>query len=202
MSTPAQNLANQANAQKSTGPSSQTGKQVSSQNRRIHGLSDPDNVFFILNFEDESKFETLKATLNHDHSPQDETERILVRRMAEAEWLRLRASFLQNMCFNPENGFLRDEKQFALFLRYQGVQERAFYKALNELQKLRKEKRNEQIGFVSQQRAAEAHEMRKQTFEMKKITFETRKTKTPVAKETEQPVSKADSSPQNLEMAA
>ena len=202
MATQAQVNANQANAQKSTGPSSQTGKENSSRNRTTHGLSDPDNVFFILNFEDEAKFETLKATLNHDYAPQDETERILVRRMAESEWLRLRARFLQNMCFNPENGFLREEKQFALYMRYQGVQERAFYKALNELQKIRKEKRNEQIGFVSQQRAAEVHEMRKQTFEMKKTRVSNSPQPEKTKKETAQPVSKADSGPQNLEMAA
>jgi hypothetical protein len=68
-----------------------------------------------------------------------------------------------------------DTAQFALFMRYQTNQERAFYKALNELQKLRAERTKQEIGFESQkrleaaeQRAAEAHEMKKQEFELKK----------------------------------
>ena len=44
-------------------------------------------------------------------------------------------------------------EHFALYLRYQTTHERAFYKALTELQKLRAERKKEQIGFESQKRA-------------------------------------------------
>ena len=202
MATQAQILANQANAQKSCGPSSTAGKQASSQNRRVHGLSDPGTAFILRSSEDESQFLALQESLHNEYLPQNETENILVRRMLHSEWLRLRAIMLQNLCHDLDTGYLENEKHFALYMRYQTTHERAFYRAMNELQKIRKEKRNEEIGFVSQQRAAEVHEMRKQTFEMKKTTFETRKTSSPIAKETPAPVSAADSSPQNLEMAA
>ena len=142
MSTQAQIHANRANSQKSTGPTSETGKEASSRNRIVHGLSDPENVLFLLSeLEDESQFEELKAALTAEHNPQTETEHILVRRMWESQWLRRRAISLQTMCLGPKNGFLYEEKHFPLFLRYQTTHERAFYKALNELQKLRNEKR-------------------------------------------------------------
>ena len=185
MSTPAQIFANQANAQKSSGPTSETGKETSARNRFVHGLSAPANSFFILASEDEIQFDALKLRLKHEHQPQAETERILVRRMAESEWLRLRAIRLQYFCHDHVTGLVVLEKQFALYLRYQTTQERSFYKALNELQKLRNEKRKEQIGFESQKRAVEVHDLKKevhdwkkQLFELKKTTLETKKART------------------------
>jgi ribosomal protein L29 len=176
MSTQAQILANQANSQKSTGPSSNIGKETSSRNRIIHGLSDPENALFLLGFEDELEIRSSQRPHSpEEHQPQTETEHILVRRMWEAEWLRIRAIFFQTMCLDPETGFLREEKRFALFLRYQTTHERAFYKALNELQKLRNEKRNREIGFESQKRSAETHEIKKECHNLKKQEFELKK---------------------------
>ena len=70
-------------------------------------------------------------------------------------------------------------EHFALYLRYQTTHERAFYKALNELQKLRNERRKEQIGFESQKRAQAAEiraekalNLRIQEFQIKKLRFE------------------------------
>jgi hypothetical protein len=175
MSTQAQILANQANSQKSTGPSSNIGKETSSRNRILHGLSDPGNAFFLLGFESEDQFNAIQDGLNQEHQPQTETERILVRRMADSEWLRLRAIRFQGLCLDHETGYLREEKHFALYLRYQTTHERAFYKALNELQKLRNEKTKEQIGFESQKRSAETHEIKKETHNLKKQEFELKK---------------------------
>jgi hypothetical protein len=209
MSTQAQILANQANAQKSCGPKTEIGKQASSQNRLIHGLSDPGDVFFLQACEDESQFVTLKARLNREHQPQTETERILVRRMVESEWLRLRALRLQNFCQDPETGFLREEKQFALYLRYQTTHERGFYKALNELQKLRAQRRNEQIGFESQKRAAaaelraaEAHNLKKQEFEWKKKRAMNAPPSENTKKEVTQPIPSPETSPGAVKIAA
>jgi len=74
-----------------------------------------------------------------------------------------------------ENQHVLATEQFALYLRYQTTHERAFYKALKELQTIRAQRINEQIGFESQkrqqaaeQRAAEAHNLKKQEFELKK----------------------------------
>ena len=45
-------------------------------------------------------------------------------------------------------------KDLALYLRYQTTHDRAFYKALNQLLKLRAETRKAENGFVSQERKA------------------------------------------------
>jgi hypothetical protein len=195
MSTQAQVNANQANSQKSTGPSSGPGREASSRNRITFGVSQTGGHFFFLPNEREEQFVSLKGKLKLEHNPQTITETILVRRMAESEWLRARAQRLQVYCHDPENGTIRDPKQFALLLRYQSMHERAFYKAINELQKLRNERRKEEIGFVSQKRFAELHSMRKEAFEMKKSRFAP-------APQPETKPTEAESRPETLEMAA
>jgi len=174
MATAAQIEANQLNAQSSTGPTSEEGKQASSQNRTTHGLCHNHTCFYLLAGEDPEKYAELFTSLKEEHQPQTETERILVRHLAQHEWLRTRALRLQQMCFDA-NLQVKDNRQFALFLRYQTTHERAFYKALNELQNIRAQRANEQIGFESQKleqaaekRAAEAHNLKKQEFELKK----------------------------------
>jgi len=173
MSTQAQILANRANSQKSTGPSSEAGKETSSRNRFLHGLSNPNFLFSLLDgLERPSEFESLQNELLAEHTPQTETELLLVRRLWESEWLRRRAILFQGMCFDPKDHHLYDEKRFALFLRYQTTHERAFYKALNELQKLRNEKRKQEIGFESQNLKKEAQTLKNQQFEFKKMQCE------------------------------
>jgi hypothetical protein len=160
MSTQAQILANQANSQNSTGPKSAEGKAISSHNNFRHGLTGP---FTVLAWEKLQDFQALEHDLTAEHQPTTATESILVLEMAQSHWLRQRAILLQNTCFigstrlDPEN-----EKQLALYLRYQNTHSRAFYKALHELQKLRAEKRKQEIGFVSQERKT-AEEKRRET---------------------------------------
>jgi hypothetical protein len=85
MATTAQIDANQSNAQRSTGPASQAGKQASSQNRTTHGLCHTNTFFYLLPDEDREKFAELNARLRQEHQPQTETELILVRRLGEHE---------------------------------------------------------------------------------------------------------------------
>ena len=138
LATEKQTSANQANAQHSTGPTTQAGLEAISRNNFRHGLAGGDShlTFTFVDGEDPEKFKELHARLTKDHSPQGETEVILVRRMTESEWLRARALRLQ--AGSLEVGL---EKSFALFLRYETTHERAFYKALNELQSIRKQSR-------------------------------------------------------------
>ncbi len=82
-----------------------------------------------------------------DHQPANETEALLIKEMAQSFWLTERAIRLQNDCFS-ENGV--DEKRLALFLCYQTTHDRAFYKALNTLRQLQKDRRKSACGFVSQ----------------------------------------------------
>jgi hypothetical protein len=73
--------------------------------------------------------------------------------MAQAIWLSKRALMLQHVTFNHELPVCDDQKQLALYLRYQTTNERAFHKkCLSALLKLRAEKRKQEIGFESQER--------------------------------------------------
>jgi predicted house-cleaning noncanonical NTP pyrophosphatase (MazG superfamily) len=72
------------------------------------------------------------------------------------------------MCFNQTTGALISEKHLTLYLRYETTYSRAFNNSLNQLLKLRAEKRKAELGFEAQQRkqqaelrAAEKHQMKK-----------------------------------------
>ena len=153
MATAAQILANQQNSQKSAGATSAAGKQASSQNRFSHGLciqsTHTNASFYFLDDENKAAYDVLCDRLCNEHQPETETETILLRRMAQHECLRARALRFQNTCLFEDQHIIATQ-QFALYLRYQTTHERAFYKALNELQKLRNERTKEQIGFESQ----------------------------------------------------
>ena len=141
----ARTLANRANAQHSTGPTSAAGRLASSRNSLQHGLASGQ---VIIPGEDPSRFEALLKDLIAEHQPATATEELLVQEMAQSFWLTQRALRLQNDCFT-ENGV--DEKRLALFLRYQTTHERAFHKALTALLKVQKERtRPSKTGFVSQ----------------------------------------------------
>ena len=145
MSTQAQIAANQKNSQNSTGPKSETGKAASSQNNFRHGFT---GAFRVLGWENAREFDQLIQQLGQEHQPSTPTETLLVAQMAQSWWLRTRALLLQNTCFQGDSV---DQKQLALYLRYQTTHERAFHKSLNDLLKLRAEKRKIEIGFESQQ---------------------------------------------------
>ena len=159
----AQLTANRANAQLSTGPVTPEGIAISSQNRTTHGLARHNGVFKLLATEDPSGFEALKQSLLDEHEPESETEFILVRTMAESHWLANRAQSLTDSCFDPATGQIADDKKFALYLRYQTTHTRNFHKSLNDLLKLRAERRKAEIGFEAQRIKTEQHEMKKQT---------------------------------------
>ena len=168
MSTPAQVAANQANSQLSTGPTSPAGKAAAARNNFRHGLS-TSSEFWVLPSESQHDFLKLLAEFQQEHQPTTPTEEALVQAMAEHHWLRHRAMRLEHSCFDYHTGELIDDRKLALYLRYQNTHERAFHKALNDLLKLRAEKRKEQIGFERQQHAQadqirkqERHEMKKQ----------------------------------------
>ncbi len=116
-----------------TGPTSPEGKAISSLNRLKHGLT---GTFRVLEFESQALFDELRDGLRAEHAPATLTETLLVDRMAEHIWLSQRAQRLQDD--ELLNG---NEKTFALYLRYQTTNDRAFYKCLRELATLREERR-------------------------------------------------------------
>ena len=140
-----------------------------------------------------------------EHQPTTETEGILVNTMAESHWLANRAENLTNTCFNGE-GELKDQKLFALYLRYQTMHTRAFYKSLNELLKLRAEKPKAEIGFEAQKlkqsaetRAVETLEFKKEVFAWQKEVAQTKKTHPQTAPTTQ---TNPEPGPQTQKMAA
>jgi hypothetical protein len=143
--SPAQLAANRANSQLSTGPQSPEGKETVSFNAFRHGLA---GRFVILPHENECEFKELFHGLQHEHRPSTPTEHLLIESMAQHYWLAQRAINLQQLCFGDSEV---DEKRLALYLRYQTTHDRGFHKCLNDLLKLRAQKRREEIGFVSQQ---------------------------------------------------
>ena len=159
MSTAAQIQANRENARHSTGPVTEQGKANSSQNHLKHGFC---GYFRVLEYENAQAYETLLTALREEHQPATPTEEILVDRMAQHHWLAQRAQFLQSSLFSQTDHMDNaSQKSFALYLRYQTSNDRAFSKCLNDLVKLRSEKRKQEIGFEREkQRTAE--ELRKQ----------------------------------------
>jgi hypothetical protein len=159
MSSQAQIAANQTNAQLSTGPKTEEGRAASSKNHLSHGLTYRGGMFILLPWENAKEYDQLVVNLKSEYGPKSQTEMILVERMAQHHWLRNRAELLQSNCFHDDGSV--DEKRLALFLRYQTTHERAFHQCLNDLLKLRAEKRKQEIGFESQKRNQEQHEMKK-----------------------------------------
>ncbi len=100
-----------------------------------------------------AEFDSLLAALLEDHQPAGETEALLIRDMAQSHWLAQRAIRLQNTCFTEEGV---NEKSLSLFLRYFTTHNRAFHKALADLQRSQKERRKQERGFVSQSAAQTA----------------------------------------------
>ncbi|HTU46421.1 MAG TPA: hypothetical protein VMF91_15240 [Bryobacteraceae bacterium] len=168
MSTLRQQIANMANAQRSTGPVTPQGKAASSMNNLKFGLTG--NCFGVLAWEKQEEYEAMRNGLIAEHRPSTPTEHLLIEKMAQHHWLSLRATLLQEMCFNQEYPDCDQDKKLALYLRYQTTHERAFYKALNELAKLRVERRKSENGFESQKHK-EAAETRKQQMHEARIQF-------------------------------
>ncbi len=130
-----------------TGPRSTEGKAISSANSLKHGLA---SGRVIVPGEDPADFEALLADLLAEHAPAADTEKLLVQEMAQSYWLMQRAIRLQNQAFTETR---IDVPKLTLFMRYRTTHERAFYKALNALTKLKRNRaREEQAEFVSQSR--------------------------------------------------
>jgi len=166
--------ANRANAQHSRGPVTDAGKAVSCRNNFRHGLA---GSFMILSWEKEEEFDELYENLRAEHQPTGPTEVLLVESMAQHYWLRQRAMKLQYLSFRSDAPMVLDQKEFALYLRYQTTHDRAFHKALNLLIQLKRNRAREQaasqIGFESQKHKRAAEE-RKQAAEQRKQSAEKR----------------------------
>ena len=172
MSTDAQIRANQENAQHSTGPKTESGKAASSKNNTQHGLTG--SSFYFLPSEDPAEFEHVLTGLRLEHQPATMTESILVENMARAYWLSKRALRCQDACFLDGSLTMEEQsRRLALFIRYQTTHDRALHRNLNDLLKLRAEKRKQEIGFESLQLRAAAETRRASVEKRKQDLHET-----------------------------
>jgi hypothetical protein len=149
MSSTAQIIANQNNAQHSTGPSSPEGKAASSRNATSHGLT---GGFAVLPHEDRAEFEYLLDSYQRTFKPCNEPETFLVRRMVQSRWKlarlqRMEAALFQQMTSQDPNTdpdavivaamLAGNANPYASLQRYSAAAERSYYKAKRELERER-----------------------------------------------------------------
>ena len=162
--------ANRANAQKSTGPTSEFGKAMAAQNAIVHGLC---GKFRVLESESQEDYNALLQRFMDAEKPVDSVEEELVAKMARATWMSERAVRFQSGCFShtsrSEQQVADDEqtiqvqlKELEKFTRYQTTQDRAYERAAAALAKRKKQREMERRGFESQKRA-EAAEVARRT---------------------------------------
>jgi hypothetical protein len=157
MATEKQFEANRLNAQKSTGPRTPEGRAAVRLNGVKHGLT---AETIVLKGESEADFTKLLDSLEAEHDPASPTEEALVVQLAMATW-RLRRLYhveagfysykMKDTVDSRKEPKLNDTERMGytvylstntldIFNRQEGRLERSFYRALHELQRLRKER--------------------------------------------------------------
>jgi hypothetical protein len=128
---------------RSTGPTSPEGKAVSSQNATKHGCC---SNKLILPDEDEQEWKDLKQGWLDTYEPQTHAGLTLVCEVAVAQWLLLRARRRYNEAeqrvYAEQSDALEwsaeQQKTIERFTRYRTTQERAFHRALSNVEGLRR----------------------------------------------------------------
>ncbi len=149
MATPAQITANRANALKSTGPRSEPGKAASRFNALKHGL---DAASLILPGEDPAEYRELAEAYHDSHHPQSPDENFHVDSLIRADWHKRRLQRVEADLYrtilaesatpNLAAALLADTPATRLLTRIQrqlAAHDRAWYRALRELRRLREE---------------------------------------------------------------
>ena len=149
MSTAAQIAANRLNALRSTGPRTDDGKARTRQNALRHGLC---SGIPRMTAETSEEIDTLLATLREEHQPVGATEEILVYKMAEHFFFGKRAGYLLTEQLDWADQGSDNGPRISLLLRYHTTADRGYHKAFAELRKLQNERRQQEIGFVPQNR--------------------------------------------------
>src|SRR5580693_1987964 len=106
MATPNQIRANRANALRSTGPTTEEGKQIASRNSTRHGML---SQTVVLEGESTGRFEDLVASLQAQLKPRSDAETALVETMAIARWKQMRIWGVQKAGFDLEMARLNSD---------------------------------------------------------------------------------------------
>ena len=177
MATAKQISANRKNAKKSSGPRTELGKQIVSQNALKHGFF---GRFQVLEDENQEQFNDLFNQLVLDQKPVGALETDLVRQMAEHLWVKERANRYLQATFillnrlpdqKIEMGITVDMERFAQFENHN---DRLFHRALKALLQLRKEREKSEIGFVRRKHAEAAESRREKRQEQGDQMFQVR----------------------------
>jgi hypothetical protein len=159
MATEKQIAANRANAQKSTGPRSPEGKSASSRNSLKSGIY---TQSLIIRGEDPAELKTLRDNFYEVHCPQAADERALVDTLISNEWtlrrLRKCAAQIWESAFALSDelrdlrqptiladAFADNQQNFLNLQRPINAAERAFHRALLDLQRLKKSRPHMQL---------------------------------------------------------
>src|SRR5215469_983142 len=100
--------ANRRNALKSTGPKTESGKEISRQNAVRHGLT-AETVITAL--EDAEDYQAFEAAITADYDAQSTVERELVLRLASILWRLRRATTIETGLFKIQAEHLRGHQQ-------------------------------------------------------------------------------------------
>ena len=138
MASQAQTEANRRNAQKSTGPRTPEGKTTVSQNALRHGLCAD---LPLTDDESEDDAHQLLAALIEENQPIGVNEEILVYQIAEHFFFQQRAGCLLAGAHDSAKDGNGNAREIGLMLRYHTTAGRGFSKALHDLRKLQKERR-------------------------------------------------------------
>ena len=150
MATQAQIDANRLNARKSTGPRTPDGKAAIRENAVRHGLTSSIPLTE-REANDQADVQRLHDAFIEENQPVGINEEVLVYQMAEYFLFQRHASRILGDQFNIADGAGNNNREIALMLRYHTTAVRGFSKALNDLRKLQKERKLQEIGFVSQE---------------------------------------------------
>ena len=150
MATQAQIDANRLNAQRSTGPRTPDGKAAIRENAVRHGLTSSIPLTE-REANDQPDVQRIHDAFIEENQPVGINEEVLVYQMAEYFLFQRHASAILGDQFNIADGAGNNNREIALMLRYHTTAVRGFSKALNDLRKLQKERKLQEIGFVSQE---------------------------------------------------
>lgn len=154
MSTAAQILANQTNAQFSTGPRSSEGKAASAQNSRKHGFR---SATLVLGPDDQPAFDQLAADFQAQYTPQSPAEQLHLDHVVVATWKQRQLWAMESAWLtectrrwheqHPERELddatvlalvvEQDPKQWDRYQRYSRDLERQFHRGLKALDEAR-----------------------------------------------------------------
>jgi len=142
MATDAQNTANQANAQHSTGPRTEEGKAASSRNALKHGLTAKTTL---MPDEDAEVFACFVAGMLASHDPFNAAETALVEEMTDVQWRLRRASRFEVRILSAESPDMKALNNMSLHAARLKRQYSATFKEFQQLHRTNRKHREEQM---------------------------------------------------------